>query len=442
MQVSAEGAKQDKISIWIGEWIFEGPDTELIQFVSSMSERPWPLFDSSEYDVPTFRRFQSRQGSLQELRFTTRRRGGNERIGAPLISGSIQFKRRPNDGFGPSQYTCSARVTINPTRALVHQPVNRSVIRAYRLQNPNLASFQQPRLTTQQRAPYIRSERPIDPRDDNVILDRHWMIMSRPEYWGGFRDGYIAMIFSALADLFNETFESGQFRASLNVRPRFNVKEVETYWEFRDDDPVRKTNELAEIFRGLGTAYQRREYENVAYSSETLGNVPTHSVQIAQGVRAVLYPKTNSRIRLEVRHDLREFNGLGGGHVFGDIEGVISCINVLAEDATQKANELLDVLSDSLLPSSENQSAYRLVSEIVFACENECDAQLLLSCLVNHGSYRVLANDRLRQSVRRLLNRDVLMRSRPNGRTYLLRGQYRAAARLLASNPSLAGLQP
>lgn len=443
VQVCALGAKQDRISIWIGDWIYEGDDTELLSFARAVSEREWPSLDGSQTDIMPFTRFQRGRYS-QEVKFTSRRRGGGEVVGAPLVAGSIEFKSEQVRNFGSSVYRCRAMVTLNPTRALVHQPVNHSIIRAFRRRNPDLAEFRAPVITTQDRAPLVRNERPINPTDDNVIIDRHWLLMSEPNYWREFKDAYIGLVALTLHDLVHGTFRDGGFVGGLTPRPQFNLKEVETYWEFRCDDPIRMVNELETVFRGIGSDYSRREYDNVAFSQEIGGNIPTLSVHIVQGAHAVLYPKTTHRIRLELRHDLTRFtpreDALRGGHVFERIEEALRYIDYLADNAAQHANHLLDVLTDGLPPAPEPRTAYQLVAEVLECCDNKTEARMLLSILINQGSYRVQPRDPLRQAVRQLLNRDVLMRTRPNGRTYALRGHYRAAADLLATNVTLSGL--
>jgi hypothetical protein len=152
----------------------------------------------------------------------------------------------------------------------------------------------------------------------------------------------------------------------------------------------------------------------------------------------VVYPKTTNRVRLEIRHRHPQVPGLAS--TYPTIQDFVRSLDDLSVDAAGHANQLLDVLSDDLPPALEPETAYEFVRQVIAACDSDADARHLLSVLVHQNGYRILPNDPLCAAVLRLRSSGVLQRVRPRASSLVLSGPYRAAARLLAENPVLVGI--
>lgn len=438
VQVSSDEAKQDKISIVFGHWVFESSYTEIEAFAHYLSRRSWHSINGEEYDFTPLRGRQ-RRSNRWKIPFRSHRRNGEVQQGAALISGDIVIQQTGFSNFGPSRYHCSADVTINPTRALAFQDPNLSIIRAFRTGDHSQASVALPRLVATERPPFVRNERPLNSTDDNVLIDRQWLMMADTAHWPNFMRLYVYSTYAFINGLIQTSMQQCGMVGDLHHTEEHRVKEVETYWEFRSNDPMSTVRRLEPIFRNLGTSSDYREYENVLYTVGREGNVPRLSAQLLTGIKGVIYPKTTNRIRVEIRHKHPEVSNLAS--TYTSILDFMASLDDLSIDATQHANQLLDVVTDDLPPAQEQETAYEFVRQVIIACQDNTQARHLLSVLVHQNGYRILANDPLRSTVLRLQRAGVLRRVRPRTSSLVLTGPYRAAAHLLAQNPSSAGLE-
>ncbi len=436
VRVDAEYAKQDRIQIDLGRWFFDSAEVEFDQFANLIADRDWGSIDGSDVDLLPLNRPQGFEGNKYVIRFASRRSGGRLRANAPLVEGQLVLRRYRAGQFGPSRFDIIAEVSLNPTRTLVHQPRNSSIISDFLGRTENGAHIPAPGLRTRDVPARIRNERLIDPMQDNVILDRPWLIMAMPPYWQRFRDYYLAQVFRFLDDLIRGTFEQGLINGDFRFRWDLNLKQVETYWEFTTQDPIHMMRLLEPVFLSLGHEARNRVYETVVSDVILDGNVSVLSTRLRTGLTAKLYPKTTRRLRLETTHDLQTRDIGTGGHCFDDptsaMVDVVAKINQVAEDAAREVNILLERLADALPPFPTPETPYKLVREILGATDTREEQDLLLSALINHGSYRRPPQDSLRPAIDRLVRRGVLLRARPHSQTFVLTAPYHRARSILA----------
>ncbi|MCV6575962.1 MAG: hypothetical protein OIF58_09525 [Cohaesibacter sp.] len=439
VRVEAAYAKQDRIQIDIGRWLFDGLDVEFDQFANLIADRDWASIDGSDIELHPLNRPQGFQGNKYVIRFASRRQGGKLRADAPLVEGNLILHRYRATQFGPSRFDIIAEISLNPTRALVHQPRNSSIINDYLGRTENEATIPPPELLTKDLPEPIRNERLIDPLQDNVIIDRPWLIMARPPHWQHFRNYYLAQIHRFLDDLIGGTFRQGEITGQIGFRWDINLKQIETYWEFMTPDPIHMMRQVEPIFMAMGRDARHRLYKAVVSDYVVDGNVPVLTTRLRTGLKATLYPKTTRRLRLETRHDLQKRDIGTGGHTFDDPTSAIldaaTKIDEVAEDAATEVNRLLERLTEALPPFPPPEPPYKLVKEILWATENEEDQDLLLSVLINNGSYRCLAGDSLRPAIDQLVRRNVLIRTRPYSQTFILTAPYHEARRILEALP-------
>lgn len=430
-------AKQDRIQIDIGNWIYDGSDTSFRQFVNQISARSWFSIDGSEIELSPLTGVQRLGNNQYKIKFTSRLRGGVTRTGAPLLEGKLVFRKTGFNDHGPSRFYIKAEVSVNPTRAMVHQTVDRSLIDEY-LGRPDVTDRRTtPDLRTRELPETVRNERAINPTDDNVIIDRPHIIMSGPTHWNLFRNRYFGQVVSLLEQLIGGTFRQNPEDGQLQLQLELNLKQVETYWEFHTPDPIHMMKIITPLFLALGTYANRREYENVSSDFLIDGNCPVLTTQLVTGLKAKLYPKTTNRLRLETTHNLQDRSVGIGGHTFSGnsaLADVMLHVEELAADATREANLLLEIVLEALPPFPRSEPPYRLVAEIINSTTEATGRDFLLSAIINNGGYRKKPGDPLNAAITQLVKRGVLRRNRPYGPSFSLTGPYLHAQRILAAH--------
>ena len=131
VQITAIQAKQDKIAIVFGKWIFDTSFTQIEALASYMSRRTWHSINGEQYEFTPLRDHQ-RRTNRWKIPFRSHQRNGAVQEGAALIAGEIVIQQTGFNNFGPSRYYCTADVAINPTRALAYQSPTPSIVGAFR----------------------------------------------------------------------------------------------------------------------------------------------------------------------------------------------------------------------------------------------------------------------------------------------------------------------
>lgn len=450
--LSFEEAKQDRIQFSIGEWILDGHQSDFEAFLGTLANSCWPDTDQKIFTRPQGADFK------RELKFVSRTdRNGNQRIGAPLVDGSIVFYRQSRQhGSGEFSewvsYRGTAFVTLNPTRALAHQPVNREIIDYERGRRTALPNYHVSTLANAGQREYLRDERPINPLDDNVLIDRNWRMMGKHPHWQNFSSEYLYRTLELLITLINQAARDCDVvvpisqaeeiagapeqpqAVSIGHVPNFNLREVESYWEVQSENPIADTYRLEPYLRSLGTDGQFRVYDNVVSDRQSDGNAPVISAKLVTGLWVKIYPKTTKRIRIELTHDFSEHRAVSSSHTFSDLAAMYRVILAASEDATQEVNTLLTSLRSIVEDGQPQYSPYELLEQIYSATNNPQARSYLIQSIIENGGYRHRTGMRAELSAaNRLTNRHVLYRTRPSSPTYSLRAEYQQARRILAA---------
>lgn len=361
--------------------------------------------------------------------------------GAPLFAGKFLFQSSPRSTLEHQTYRGSVELTLNPIRAFVHQPRGR------------LSSLGETSLSLRaQDRPLRTIDRPINPQDDNVVLSpAAQRALDRVDF-DAFTNRYIAATLRFISNLLETAATStnenmvGMFveepsfpEFQLEMTPTINVRQVETCWDLPSQDPIGGVCRNEPRFRALGRDSGRRLYRNVHADTQTIGNVPVISVRTGQGRTAKLYAKTARKVRLEVLHDMRASNGTMA-HTFDGDNALSQMLIFLAHcrhQALQDATHLANAFEIDDDPSIIQESPYTLINEIYRATTDQTGRDLLLSALINNGSYTHRTNDPLLRARSRLQHRGVLVSTRPRSRVYRLAPRFQEARSVLANRPPL-----
>lgn len=204
----------------------------------------------------------------------------------------------------------------------------------------------------------------------------------------------------------------------VNTSP-LTISEIECFWEFRDPQPRQTVQQLCAAFTG-GAAVAGANRYTVQYEGMSL----SLHCRIRQSLNAVLYPKNEARVRLEMRYGQVSRAGLGLSEL-----SLHDKFRVIAEDAASRAGEVLRTVTPHLSVSSQHASPIRyaeLAGEIAGVVNGQPGrimdvmAELLLRGGITAGDGHLLSLNEAARLVRaNVLARRRMSRSR-HGRSFQL----------------------
>jgi hypothetical protein len=433
VRVSAAKARQDRTHIIVGDWIL-GPthDMALATFFAALAPaqihestlgittRPLavsePWFARREHYDPTCATLDIRQGG----------RGRGLRPGRPLVTGQLKTRRMGRiSEYGPVARIVSLDLNLNPTRFLHHQPKREFV---ERMQQP-VAEWvlPEPRLIAGTATLEAADERSLDGKD-NVLLglvpvsDAHglpWSLHLR-RYW------------YALLEKFDGLFHEAAGLAMLAIRfaDSFNLRSVETYWEFHINDPSSWLLEIEPIIRRLGLTNAARNFQHPdgLSTDELTANRRSITLRLRSGVLLRVYAKTSHRVRFEVEHDLVETARLfGGRHTSTDPNVFFDWLEMAALDAASHVNRVLEHLERQQTREGAQMSVTQLVIRVTQVVGDPDLAERLLSLVAANQS--ISSDAGLAPSIRRLVSHSILETAERGRNRYVLTPEYRDAGR-------------
>lgn len=458
--VTASDAKQDKIDIVFGGWRHTGFESTAGVIAQSIAETEH-IIAQGEAQRVFHRQFTLPYGASYENTFRHDARSGRRaqrarnEYGKPLLSGHIRHQclnpgsDRPEasddspEDFGPSRYAISAPLSVNPTRSFNHYS------REQMIALPDDAeAFSDAPLFSTRDAYTCGYEHALDNNDNVLVHPAHARRISA-SMWPIFRRHMIQCVDTYLSSLIESgTAVCGLEPASTTREETYQLRYVETYWEFQDHDPIMLAHSLRSRIRAIGTVVRETEHlEDVRIHETQHQNAVSYRVVLANGIELAVYAKTNKRIRLEVRHTMNDLtsgiDGLPTSFECYSVEQVSVLIEQIAVSAQNRLNAVINVLTSELDEGQSNFSTYDLLTEIILACDRAIasrswrgtrhpDAsrtayQTIVSSLIARNSYRVAGGDPYGQIIQRLRRRRVVCNEGWGGRTYRLSPEYQRA---------------
>ncbi|MBB3942715.1 hypothetical protein GGR91_000937 [Sphingorhabdus rigui] len=204
----------------------------------------------------------------------------------------------------------------------------------------------------------------------------------------------------------------------VNTSP-ITISEIECFWEFRDAQPRQTVQQLCGAFTGGGAVSAANRY-TVSYEGMSL----SLRSRIRQSVEAVLYPKNDERVRLEVRYGQVSRAGLRLSEL-----NLHDKFRVIADDAAARAGVVLRTVAPYFRASSQRASPIRyaeLAGEIAYVVGGQprritdVMTELLLRGGITAGDGHLLSLNEAARLVRaNVLARRRMSRSR-HGRSFQL----------------------
>jgi hypothetical protein len=344
---------------------------------------------------------------------------------------------------GPLETVGTLDLKINPTRFVRHHPVESDLPEGIRRQPLARTPLRESSLSRKEGS-----------RDNWLPQIGRLFSYCQPPRWRAHLHRYLSGIETVFGD------EVGRAGGLLNVpwsraESHFNVKVVETYWEWTSEDPLKVVRDLEPLFRSFTSRRRFRRIYDSAISNEDEDDLVILSAETATGEKIKFYAKTNRRIRIEVEHQLSGENAFKfprvrtptgttrqGGHTFSSKSGVLNYLERLRERAAEIVNAALLHFGEEARIPTEHISAYYLIASITSAVPDFQTALLLISALVNQGNISASAfQDETDVALEALRLRGIIRRAR-RGDTYVVAPRFRHALRQLREQANWSLLIP
>ena len=440
IRVTAESAKHDKIDVEYGNWELRGSDrTSFEIFFATLTMLP----SENALDVPGLaveaaESWFTRQSIPNSFRpvLTVRQggRGRGSRPGRPLITGKLKTRtgRRgeQTERFVSDIVVLRLDAKLNPTRFVQYQPRREWV--SMRTLPADQWTLPPPQLVSGEAIlSDLDDEYSLDGAD-NVLMGRSAVTYARDDAWLIHVERYWDAIFSHIDGLIRQA--AGNAGLGVERPTMLNFKGLETYWEFRMEDPVAWVREVEPALTSLGLSSDARTYpypEGLAVES-TSGNSRSLTIRIRPGTMLRVYAKTNRRVRMEIYHNFKENPSvLGGRRTSEDHQQFFTWLKTASASAAEDMNFVLEYLERVTVRHGDQASITQLVSAITQALGDDVKATDFLMLLASNASVTVTVGSGLRTSVRTLRSRGILEPVRPNGSVYILTSRFTEAGRIL-----------
>lgn len=426
-RVTASHAKHDKIEFILPLGTFRDIPTflSLEEIADYLGAPPLGSRSSTNWDVAQMhsvyfnRPTGERRSSRRELTVRQLPIDGLSRLDprfqtAPLCAGALILQAH---GTGENRYvTAKYEANVNPTRFVRYQDLNVMRRSSYRPSG----------------LPPLFRNTTIDTDEFSLDGSDNWLPDSSAAIWRSF----VGLWPDRLADYFNnlETAMRGEINrrgeisssdgtGTLTVETSdepWPLERVETYWEFSQEASPEFLNAVEQAMRSYSALpFVREEFMGAQARQPRSGrqreslNGTVLSVTSKPGTKLVVYAKTNRRVRLEVRHDLRNLAQRSPlPREAAGAAGMVETLQTFSEDAAEVVNAFLAHLErqqdSGLVPWSlpPTDLIFRLASR----CHSREAARVIMGLLMTDGA--VSRVEWLNNSIDALVRSRILERAR------------------------------
>jgi hypothetical protein len=421
--VQAEQGRHDKITLWIDHGVAHGTPNDI------------QLFKRTLGLGSIFNRPGTNPKSWMQIRRASRLVAGL-RVPPPLFSGEYPFNFEGYDSASWQSARTKLRLNLNPTRFLRHQSPSQYI--------PPRRDF------TTTTATFF--EAGITPDNDEFARDNedNWIPdlpafenLSHPAFGNRIIKDYIEGVLREI-DLQTEQaadsvpwhggdFLPFSFQQDLSDR-RFNVRYVETYFEFAVPSTtphvVSSLEPLLRSYNELGLTGRDWRF---AGQQPWDGNSRAVTVKIRTGLLLRVYSKTNKRVRFEVVHDLTKASfptATETRHTSPTLDGVYDILHRVRTDAADIVNSIFRHMRNQASLPAASKTAVDLLIDITMALGNAENVRTLVSILVDKGS--ITSQPELKSDLQKLRRAGILRAQEQNRRReHVVTEQYKYPLQML-----------
>jgi hypothetical protein len=360
-------------------------------------------------------------------------RGGSTLL-PPLFSGGVSFSNYYRGDAG-KETSAKLRLSLylNPTRFARYQRPK------FRLDGS--AMIETPRLIFKHRLLPVsfRGEFPLHDCDNWIPDGQRYAHFFHAALWPRFVRNYLDGTIDVIKTEMDRASLSNDVDWSEERVPRFNLRSVETYWEFATPDPLKTVSDCERLLSAFTeNPIRKRAFKTIA-GGDVIHNCRSFTVKHHTGVDLVIYAKTNRRVRVEVRHRLNESAiVIGRSYQAGSVQQLCRWLRMIQEEAAKIVNEAFEFMRgrNTFLPNSV--SVGQFLFDMVGAVGTWEGAGTLLSMLLQNK--RIVTDAHLKSHVHALRDAGIIVAHRKNRRRgYVIAERYMRALELLSevNNPLL-----
>lgn len=400
--ITEEKGKQDKIEIEIEGFQAWGANTDEIDAILNYLGAPPPVYQGNKRTRTRqnhginygwiFNTIDTRKWNAErtvQIRKTPLKieQSGKETpslIPPPLFSGFCKWtvEEDADKPLTPLKLTGKLVLSINPTRFLLHRPKDENLPKGILKRNAR---------------PHSIDEASYDKEDNWLPISGTYRVTPTPEEWQEGLSRYLKKIVQSVGNELKRACSQVGNDCKIDAL-KFNVKKVETYWEFASEDSTGLVRDLEMHIRTFSRNYRgMRTYDTV--NSGIDGDMPILEIQTAIGEWLKIYAKTKRRIRIEVTHLLtgderfqfpREYASIGEAHrsnqhTFSSKAGVLSFLDRLRERAAKVVDKFLRHVAEQSRVISSPVSSDQALLDIAWALQNYRNAaRPITSLLINN----------------------------------------------------------
>jgi len=287
-QVTAEHAREDKIEISLGKWVFNASSSDFQEVRDYISVAP--IAFTEDNSNPTFGWIFNRPSFQNQMLLNIRTRRNprifySDRTEAPLFSGECRFQR---DG---DLIIAGLHLTLNPLRFIRHQ------VQHVLTGDPD--AWPNPQLNESEVLGNAEGEYSLDGEDNWLPMTPPYFDNNFPAMWPQHIKRYIEGVGEAFRQELARV--TSYFHQSVNCVEHFSFKKVEVAFEFRARSTTSLVRNLIPILKEFrGGDFDEKEHPPTECRRK-------HSLSFLIGLRSGialrLYAKTNRRIRFELIFD-------------------------------------------------------------------------------------------------------------------------------------------
>lgn len=405
-------AKQDRVLIDYGMVNISGSRESLNDFIEGLAGQVVTFPDGQE--AALF----SRDGGLK---WSTRRTtlGDRSEPSNFLFSGSLRGWEA-----GCNMLRIRASFAFNPTRYVRYQDTD--------VPYTPWTNFP-PRLIAGEDPWTNNFEHPILDADNFLHgrgrISQRWLPSRWPIHLARYLSSVTELYLSAIRE------EANAYGLTLDIAgAQWNLKAVETYWEYHSSEPVRTTLRLLRYLRAQG--HELRETRVLRDNSEyeELGGSPCYLVTLRSGVRLRIYAKTESRVRFEFDYNKDGLRSVIGPLRFGSVEDAVSSIIATSEYGHSELTRIFAFIATTLEPAVNCVSPQELIKAVYRAANDVSEGREILDHLIRDLGILIGPRNSKRVAITRLRENGVLtFEGLAEGRRtrYYLAPRYRGAASAL-----------
>lgn len=419
-EISGDDAFIDRIQIDIGNWALIGEEDQVLDGLSQL--RNTEVVSPDGEPVPLFNNLiLERISHVRDLRFRSSSGSGSLNRASPLLAGRCNTAawRNQSTSRRPGEVARIVFEThLNLTRFVQAQRLKQRT----HLARPALASDYVLAISPEES--WYTEEALLLPAT-NVIIgpDKKYARALRHPRTQQLTK-YLELTLGTLSRALDMSFaETG---AAHEYLPHFNLREIEFYWEFDSDNPVDWVLSMTEAVAQHGMRYGEVIYETQRPLIETQNQSPCLRIGLTRDIDVKIYAKTTRRVRFEVTLSGAAIYNHGGRRTHSTIDGLVSLIPALAEEAASRLSPLLQsIAADPPPPGSF--TALNLMHLITRASASPHAAEAVIASLVTFGRVSPYNNDPVLEAVHRLRDQGVLRNLGPRSRIYVVADEYRDA---------------